>query len=107
MTIYLFGTNGILDNYIKAFLLHKNVDCVCITRNDVDASIVAAEKLFLVNSLLPNMLSSVVNQYKRRSIHITTDCVYSGSKGNYIECDQHDEANDYSVSKSLGVLYLL
>ena len=49
MTIYLFGTNGILDNYIKAFLLHKNVDCVCITRNDVDASIVAAEKLFLVN----------------------------------------------------------
>lgn len=139
MTIYIFGANGMLGSYIKTFLISKNVDCVCITRNDLDASIVTYEKLdsllsnrlkegdviincigiipqskqindtnnrnyFLVNSMFPNMLSTVANQYKCRFIHVTTDCVFSGSKCNYIESDEHDETNDYGVSKSLGEL---
>ena len=37
-------------------------------------------------------------------IHITTDCVFSGLKGNYTEIDEHDETNNYGVSKSLGEL---
>ena len=35
-------------------------------------------------------------------IHITTDCVYSGGKGKYVESDLHDALDDYGKSKSLG-----
>ena len=37
-------------------------------------------------------------------IHITTDCVFSGKDGNYNELSEHDETNDYGMSKSLGEL---
>ena len=35
-------------------------------------------------------------------IHITTDCVFSGKKGNYIETDEHDITDVYGRTKSLG-----
>jgi dTDP-4-dehydrorhamnose reductase len=37
-------------------------------------------------------------------IHITTDCVFSGKDGSYNELSEHDETNDYGMSKSLGEL---
>jgi len=35
-------------------------------------------------------------------IHITTDCVFSGEKGKYVENDLHDCLDDYGKTKSLG-----
>src|SRR5690606_27782525 len=35
-------------------------------------------------------------------IHISTDCVFSGKKGDYIETDQKDGSSVYAQSKSLG-----
>lgn len=35
-------------------------------------------------------------------IHPTTDCVFSGKKGGYVETDVHDELGSYGMSKSLG-----
>ena len=57
---------------------------------------------FIINSLFPVILSLICQQFKVRLIHITTDCVFSGLKGNYNEQDKHDEINDYGLSKSLG-----
>ena len=57
---------------------------------------------FTINSLFPVILSSICQQLKVKMIHITTDCVFSGLKGNYNEQDKHDETNDYGLSKSLG-----
>ena len=37
-------------------------------------------------------------------IHPTTDCVYTGKKGNYVETDVHDNTDIYGVTKSLGEL---
>lgn len=60
-------------------------------------------RLYLtINSLFPVILSSICQQLKVKMIHITTDCVFSGLKGNYNEQDKHDETNDYGLSKSLG-----
>lgn len=59
-------------------------------------------KYFLVNSIFPLYLSKVCNKYNTKLICPTTDCVYSGMKGNYIETDFHDEINEYGISKSLG-----
>ena len=50
------------------------------------------------------MLSTIASLNKMKFIHVTTDCVFSGSKGNYVETDEHDEINNYGISKSLGEL---
>ena len=55
-----------------------------------------------INSIFPNMLSVLCDELDIKFIHITTDCVFSGKKGNYIESDIHDEINIYGLSKSLG-----
>lgn len=57
---------------------------------------------FKINSIFPNLLSLLAKQYGIKMIHITTDCVFNGEKGNYNEDDIHDEMSDYGVSKSLG-----
>lgn len=55
-----------------------------------------------VNSIFPSILSTISSKYDSKLIHITTDCVFSGSKGSYNENDDHDTTDMYGVSKSLG-----
>lgn len=57
---------------------------------------------YKINSLFPNQLAFLAEQYHSALIHITTDCVFNGKKGNYNEDDIHDETSNYGVSKSLG-----
>jgi dTDP-4-dehydrorhamnose reductase len=59
---------------------------------------------FLVNSIFPQVLWSICQNYGAKMIHPTTDCVFSGKKenGNYLETDKHDEPGSYGMSKSLG-----
>ena len=40
-----------------------------------------------INSLFPHKLANHIEGSKTRLIHISTDCVFSGEKGNYIETD--------------------
>jgi dTDP-4-dehydrorhamnose reductase len=56
----------------------------------------------LVNTLFPHKLSEISECYGAKLIHITTDCVYDGTKGNYLENDKHTAKDIYGVSKSLG-----
>ena len=55
-----------------------------------------------VNTLFPHLLSNACRRLGIKMIHITTDCVFSGNKGNYQETDPHDETGIYGVTKSLG-----
>lgn len=55
-----------------------------------------------INSVFPWELATWANSYNAKLIHITTDCVYSGNKGSYVESDPHDALDDYGKSKSLG-----
>ena len=59
---------------------------------------------YIVNSLFPHLLWSIVKKYNAKMIQPTTDCVFSGNKngGQYLETDQHDEDGHYGMSKSLG-----
>jgi dTDP-4-dehydrorhamnose reductase len=57
---------------------------------------------FLINSIFPYILWNNCKKYGAKLIQPTTDCVYSGKKGNYVETDIHDEAGLYGMSKSLG-----
>jgi dTDP-4-dehydrorhamnose reductase len=55
-----------------------------------------------LNALLPHQLSSLCRAADARLIHISTDCVFSGRKGNYSEGDRSDAEDLYGRSKALG-----
>lgn len=55
-----------------------------------------------INALFPWQLAAWCKDCHSKLIHITTDCVFSGKKGKYVESDPHDALDDYGKSKSLG-----
>lgn len=57
-----------------------------------------------INSLFPYELSNFCEQNlpNARVIQIATDCVYSGTRGEYTEGDYHDPLDVYGKTKSLG-----
>ncbi|MFA5792124.1 MAG: sugar nucleotide-binding protein [Candidatus Paceibacterota bacterium] len=56
----------------------------------------------MVNSVLPKVLSLYCEGKNSKIIHISTDCVFSGKKGDYLINDIPDEVSVYGVSKLLG-----
>ena len=80
------------------------VNCVGLTKHKAAGN----EPLAAIplNSLLPHRLASLCAIAGARLIHVSTDCVFSGEKGNYTEIDPPDAPDIYAKSKSLGeVLY--
>ncbi len=57
-----------------------------------------------INALLPHRLKVVATSTGARLIHISTDCVFSGKKGGYLEDDCSDASDIYGKSKYLGEL---
>lgn len=55
-----------------------------------------------LNSYLPHQLSKILRLNGGKLIHVSTDCVFSGEKGNYIETDFKDARDTYGLSKALG-----
>jgi dTDP-4-dehydrorhamnose reductase len=55
-----------------------------------------------INALLPHRLAALCRAAGARLIHVSTDCVFSGSTGNYVETDASDAADLYGKSKFLG-----
>ena len=55
-----------------------------------------------VNALLPHRLAARCAAVGARLIHISTDCVFSGARGNYAEGDVPDATDLYGRSKLLG-----
>ncbi|MBI4849803.1 MAG: SDR family oxidoreductase [Nitrospirae bacterium] len=55
-----------------------------------------------INSLFPHRLAHICNAAGARMIHISTDCVFSGRKGNYTEDDISDAEDLYGRTKYLG-----
>ena len=55
-----------------------------------------------VNSMYPHRLATICESSGARLIHISTDCVFDGSKGNYEESDRSDATDLYGMSKYIG-----
>lgn len=129
--ILLFGQTGMLGTYVKTYFLKTDIPIVCLDYRVTLANFSLLEALLLengldektcvincigqipqrtnpdsnyyvVNGLFPHILSKICNKHGANMIQPTTDCVYSGATGNYVETDIHDETNDYGVSKSVG-----
>lgn len=55
-----------------------------------------------INSLFPHYMDELSLKYNFYFIHVTTDCVFSGTKGLYQENSFKDAQNFYGQSKALG-----
>ena len=55
-----------------------------------------------INALLPHRLARLGQVAGARLIHVSTDCVFSGSRGGYRESDSPDAEDLYGRSKLLG-----
>lgn len=55
-----------------------------------------------INSMLPHRLARLTALINARLIHVSTDCVFAGGKGNYQERDKPDAEDLYGRSKLLG-----
>lgn len=55
-----------------------------------------------VNSLWPHRLAQICERHNAKMIHFSTDCVFSGQIGNYLETDLADARDNYGLSKYMG-----
>ena len=55
-----------------------------------------------VNAMLPHQLALICQSAGIRMIHVSTDCVFSGGKGRYLEEDPSDATDLYGRTKFLG-----
>ncbi len=55
-----------------------------------------------MNALLPHRVSAICRAVGARFVHISTDCVFSGRKGGYVESDPSDAEDVYGRTKFLG-----
>lgn len=91
------------DTVEKAFQIAQPqvvVNCVGIIKQNQAAKDPVAS--ITVNSLLPHRLALLSEKHGARLIHLSTDCVFSGSKGSYSEAETPDARDLYGRSKLLG-----
>ena len=92
-------------NFESLFQIVKNVkphfivNCIGVL---IKGSFQDPANAILINALLPHKLTQFSKVINAKFIHISTDCVFDGSKGSYIETDSKTAQDTYGLSKSLG-----
>lgn len=76
------------------------VNCVGIVKQDAAAKDPVTS--ITVNSLFPHRLAQACAAANARLIHISTDCVFTGRRGNYSEDNVADAEDLYGRTKALG-----
>jgi dTDP-4-dehydrorhamnose reductase len=77
------------------------INCIGILNQNAEKS---PSEAVLINSYLPHFLEEITLSSKTKVIHISTDCVFSGMKGEYLENDLKDGNGYYAQTKSIGEL---
>lgn len=91
------------DSFIKAIARIKPdivINCIGIIKQAPAAK--DPLTAIAVNALLPHRIAALCKAAGARLIHISTDCVFNGVKGGYIESDPVDAADLYGKTKHLG-----
>lgn len=70
-------------------------------RNEAHASVPSLQ----INALFPHLLAEDCAAVESRVVHMSTDCVFSGERGSYVEDDESDARDLYGRTKFLGELH--
>lgn len=60
------------------------------------------DKAAKINTKLPQLLAAWVKTNGKKLVHYSTDAVFDGKKGNYVETDQPNPLNTYAKTKLAG-----
>lgn len=130
-TITVIGANGMLGYAVAEHFISRGYDVRRITRREFDitkdpfaklehgilesdvvincAGVIkpqiarnSIEDVLKVNAIFPRNLASFCKQMNIPCFHITTDCVYTGAKGEYTEDDLFDADDIYGLTKNAG-----
>jgi len=74
------------------------VNCIGIVKQAVGDP----EPAIRINALFPHRLAAACRERGIRLIHVSTDCVFAGRTGGYVESDLPDPVDTYGRSKLLG-----
>lgn len=88
-----------LEKIIKLVKPDVVINCVGILNKDADENKAVAVQ---INSYLPHYIDDLSKYYNFKFVHISTDCVFDGKKGNYSEDSEKDAKSFYGQSKALG-----
>jgi len=109
--LHLFDRNDVIPNIditrvreMETMILKESADVVINCVGVIKQSHLQSDPIanIEINALLPHRLSKVCAVSNSRLIHLSTDCVFSGKKGSYIETDEADPADLYGRTKLLG-----
>jgi dTDP-4-dehydrorhamnose reductase len=93
----IINTNGL--NKIFELKFDIVINCIGILIKDAEEN---PDKAIWFNSYFPHYLESITKNTNTKVISISTDCVFSGDKGDYTEKDFKDGKGFYAQSKALG-----
>lgn len=91
------------DSLMQAFLVSRPdvvINCVGLVKQLANGE--EPLQALSINALLPHRIAKMCALSGARFIHISTDCVFSGNKGNYNELDEPDPKDLYGRTKFLG-----
>lgn len=88
-------TKKFLQNLSHDFI----INCIGVLGPDSNTDIA---RTVYVNAYFPKLLEKTFENTNTRIVHISTDCVFDGKKGSYIETDIPNEPGIYGFSKGLG-----
>lgn len=90
-----------LDNIIYNFKPDYIINCIGILLPDAEKDV---PNTIYINSYFPHWLEKITKETNSKIIHLSTDCIFDGKKGNYLENDLPTERHIYGKSKALGEL---
>lgn len=97
--------NAMDKEFVKNLVLSGNYDtiinCIGILNKAAEDNKALATYL---NSYFPHFLAEITKDTNTQVIHMSTDCVFSGKRGEYTEDDFQDGTTFYDRSKALGEL---
>lgn len=76
------------------------INCIGLTKHHREAD--DALLSIPLNALLPHRIADLCAAAGARLVHVSTDCVFSGTQGSYKESDKSDAVDVYGKSKYLG-----
>jgi dTDP-4-dehydrorhamnose reductase len=89
-----------LEAILSAFRPEYVVNCVGLIKQRAEAG--SLIPIITINSLLPHKLAQMAARWGGRIIHFSTDCVFNGKRGGYVEGDFSDAEDLYGKTKFLG-----
>lgn len=88
-----------LEDILNKEVFDVVINCIGVLNKSAENN---SELAIWFNSYFPQLLASFGKKYDFKLIHISTDCVFSGIKGDYNEDSFKDGEGFYAKSKSLG-----